>query len=37
MAKECAAAAEAVLVAIRARRDGFTAAEHAVITQAAEE
>jgi hypothetical protein len=37
MAKECAEAADAVLAAIRARRDGFTAAEHAVITRAAEE
>jgi argininosuccinate lyase len=35
MAKECAAAADAVLTAIRARRDGFTAAEDAVLAQAA--
>ena len=35
MAKECAEAADAVRAAIRARRDGFAAAEAAVITQAA--
>ena len=34
MAKECAAAADAVLAAIRARRDGFAAAEDAVLAQA---
>jgi hypothetical protein len=37
MAKECAAAADAVLTAIRARRNGFAAAEAAVLAQAVEE
>jgi len=34
MAKECAAAADAVLAAIRARRDGFAEAEAAVLARA---
>jgi hypothetical protein len=37
MAEECATAADAVLAAIRARRDGFAAAEAAVLAQAAPE
>jgi len=37
MAKECATAADVVLAAIRARRDGFAAAEAAVLAQAAPE
>jgi argininosuccinate lyase len=34
MAKECAAAADAVRTAIRSRRDGFAAAEAAVLAEA---
>jgi hypothetical protein len=33
MAKECAAAADAVSAAVRARRDGFAEAEAAVLAQ----
>jgi len=37
MAEDCATAAEAVLAAVRARRDGFAVAEAAILAQAAPE